>query len=55
MIRKVEIEGEACSTCKHAELRFYRYDTPWYSCAKHKSEVIDTPDELVCDRFEHMP
>ena len=55
MIRKAEIEGEACSTCKYAELRFYRYDTPWYSCAKHKGEVIDTPDDLVCDRFEHIP
>lgn len=56
MIRKAEIEGEACSTCRHAEFRFDKHSMmPWYSCAKHKGEVIDRPDELVCDQFEHEP
>lgn len=55
MKRKAEIEGEACSTCWHAEWGIDRYEMPWHECAKHKGEVIDRPDELVCDRFEHKP
>ena len=55
MIRKAEIEGEACSTCRHAEFRLDVSYLPWYECAKHKGEVIDRPDDLVCDRFEHKP
>lgn len=56
MIRKAEIEGEACSTCRFAEFRAdHALYLPWYECTKHKGEVIYRPDDLVCDRFEHIP
>lgn len=55
MIREAEIEGEACSTCRHSELHVDRYEMPWHSCAKRNGEVIARPDDLVCDRFEHIP
>lgn len=54
MIRKAEIEGEACSTCRYADFRLDEHCMPWYLCAKLEVEVC-TPDDLVCDRFEHIP
>ena len=54
MIRKADIDGEACSTCRFVEWGIDRHDMPWHQCQVH-GEPIGNPDEYVCDRFEDIP